>query len=148
MVKKFIKSWVFSWVWLQMPIILALGSGGGRIGSSRLSLATQEVRGNLGFHETASHKQKQNKGKILCKFFSFCSKHFHSNDVICWSNLTSLPLSRWICIFSQLKTMFVSSPRFLTWIPQLGTSDSHSQALGAQSFSGTGSSRAAADFCF
>lgn len=43
MVKKFVRSWIFNWVRLQIPLILALG-GGGQVESSSLSLATQGVR--------------------------------------------------------------------------------------------------------
>lgn len=73
-----------------------------------------------------SHKQKwDTKQKNNFVFFCCCccSKHFHSNKVICWYiSLRSLPFSRRICIFSQLQTMFVPSPPFLPWKPQLGAS--------------------------
>lgn len=46
MVKKFIKSLIFSWMWLQMPVILTLGNGG-KFRSSRSFLATQRIEANL-----------------------------------------------------------------------------------------------------
>lgn len=43
--------------WWHMLTVLALGTGGGRIGSSRSSSATSRVGGKPGFHETKQNKK-------------------------------------------------------------------------------------------
>lgn len=64
MVKEFIRSWIFSWVWLQIPIRSYPGW-------KRLLLKTKQN----------NHK---NKVKYFVLFFFFGPQPFHLKTVICW----------------------------------------------------------------
>lgn len=112
MVKEFIRSWIFSWVWLQIPIRSYPGW-------KRLLLKTKQN----------NHK---NKVKYFVLFF-FGPQPFHLKTVICWysplighNSVGTVPwlahcnsvggfayLLSWICLSQAL----LSSLGFFSWGP-------------------------------